>query len=1002
LKALLFCALLAVSLLVLAVALRPGDEGDPRPALPVHAAPAKEPRRKSASPVQVTEVHYHPPAERPRTEFIEIRNGGGSPADLSGWKLTSGAAFTFPAGFELAPGEIAIIAGDVAAFREAFGDDPRVAGAFEGRLDDSGEELRLCDGGGASVSDFRWLDGPPWPAGADGGGMSLERVRLDGDPDDPASWEAGGPSPGSPARAREGPIPAGAYQLRLAPRMPGPADEVTASARIRSHRPGVKATLHYTARGAERTIEMGPSGGPAGPDPVFESKLPRHRPGTLIRWWISVDDGQGRISRSPPLDAKVPTESFIVEPALAGSTLPVRHVVIAPRDLEALMSNRWSNDTVGAVVSVNGRVHEGARIRPRGAWARSWPKPSFKVIAPEGRPFSRGRRLNWNSCWHDPSFIREKLAYEIFRMGGAPSLEARMVRVHVNGEFFGVYVEVEQPKSRTLERLGTPGAVLYKAMSQANIADERDLGSAEAYEGHYEIETAKETGFEPLWSFCRGLAAARDKREFFEKNVDLDRYVAYLAATAFTQNWDGFNKNHFIAWDANGTGKWSALPWDLDRTLGDHWSWSFESSNLPVHMGSRRSPGATGWNRLADAFFSDPSLEKLFFDALGKRLASAWTEEKIDALVNESVATIGEAGDVDRARWGGESDWRAAALQLKRYARERRAFLVAALPVGLPARPRNRAPAAGAAVSSSAAVLETAPFAHEDGSVTHAATHWQVRASRTSWATPVIDLRSRADLTHIEVPRGSLLPRETYAWRAAHVASSGKTSEWSEETTFAMGDFELRVAPFDLEPLFNTDLVANPGDRTNDSVDARAGVYIVEGFDGARSDNRLAEGLPRDRKVGIHGLGSYDGPNALTITARTRKRIRIDAPPGRYAFVRFLVAGGTGDSSLPVGLEYAEGPAGAGTIPCDDWYDDGPPEGSPGDLQPGSAPILNGMDRMRGSQWKDRNEPAIFEVTVKADPERTLRAIVIDPSRGTFATPQTSFHLFAATGVEVR
>ena len=60
------------------------------------------------------------------------------------------------------------------------------------------------------------------------------------------------------------------------------------------------------------------------------------------------------------------------------------------------------------------------------------------------------------------------------------------------------------------------------------------------------------------------------------------------------------------------------------------------------------------------------------------------------------------------------------------------------------------------------------------------------------------------------------------------------------------------------------------------------------------------------------------------------------------------------------------------------------------------------MYRLRGSQWKDRNEPAMFEVTVAADPDRTLRAIVIDAARGTFATPQTTFHLFAATGVDVR
>ena len=79
----------------------------------------------------------------------------------------------------------------------------------------------------------------------------------------------------------------------------------------------------------------------------------------------------------------------------------------------------------------------------------------------------------------------------------------------------------------------------------------------------------------------------------------------------------------------------------------------------------------------------------------------------------------------------------------------------------------------------------------------------------------------------------------------------------------------------------------------------------LDGFDGRRSGNPLAQGLPHDRKVGIHRLGSYDGPNACRIQARERRRLRIEAPPAKYASVRFLVAGGTGDSSVPVVLEYA-------------------------------------------------------------------------------------------------
>jgi hypothetical protein len=101
-----------------------------------------------------------------------------------------------------------------------------------------------------------------------------------------------------------------------------------------------------------------------------------------------------------------------------------------------------------------------------------------------------------------------------------------------------------------------------------------------------------------------------------------------------------------------------------------------------------------------------------------------------------------------------------------------------------------------------------------------------------------------------------------------------------------------------------------------------------------------------------------------------------------------------------VRIEYEEGEATTGAIPCDDWYDDHPPDGPPEAIQPGSVPILNGMDRMRES-FKDRNDPALFEVVIPVDRSRVVRGLVLDPERGSFERARTLFNLFAVTGIRV-
>lgn len=363
------------------------------------------------------------------------------------------------------------------------------------------------------------------------------------------------------------------------------------------------------------------------------------------------------------------------QPAAHSATLPRYELKMDAKELAAFERDPYSKATRQATFVADGERYE-AKVRYRGEWARSWPKRPLKIFFAVEHLFHNQECINLNSGWRDPAFVRELLAYEMFAACGVPSPKARMVRLDVNGKFYGLYVEVEQPEKAFLRWQGLKGAELFKAISDSNQADERDLQTEKSFKLHYGKETQKDEGFHHLQSFCHELAQTTNVADFFNRNVDLDEYVNYLAASALVQHWDCFNKNHFLVFDGRRSGKWSVVPWDLDRTFGDHWRGGFNHAQLPIMLGTRELPGVTGWNRLQDRFFSEPALRARFLKRLEQLLNQEFTEAKLFPLLDRLESQIAEAAAMDRRRWPAPApDLHTGIAEVKDYIKRRRAFV---------------------------------------------------------------------------------------------------------------------------------------------------------------------------------------------------------------------------------------------------------------------------------------------------------------------------------------
>lgn len=168
----------------------------------------------------VSEINYAPLPPSPAEiaagaieasdfEFIELLNTGANPLDLTGVRL-SGAVQEFnftngdAAALTLPPGGRVIVCGKLSAFRARYGNGARVAGAFTGNLNNTGEIITLLDGNGATLWSFAYDDQSPWPLINEGGrSIILTNAAWQPAPEPAmgANWRPGPASGGDPGTA---------------------------------------------------------------------------------------------------------------------------------------------------------------------------------------------------------------------------------------------------------------------------------------------------------------------------------------------------------------------------------------------------------------------------------------------------------------------------------------------------------------------------------------------------------------------------------------------------------------------------------------------------------------------------------------------------------------------------------------------------------------------------------------------------------------------------------
>jgi hypothetical protein len=213
----------------------------------------------------------------------------------------------------------------------------------------------------------------------------------------------------------------------------------------------------------------------------------------------------------------------------------------------------------------------GVRFKGEGSFQKLDQKPAFKIKFDEfvrDRSWRGLRRLTLNNAFEDPSFVAERLAYELFRAAGLPAPRCNNATLYVNGTFYGVYVNVEAEDKTFLRR--------WFASDDGNLYEEGQQDFVPGAESAFNLET-NETANDrsDLRTLIAEIQAATDPATFLDDigaHLDTAQFLKFTAAEAAVNQWDMyaytvFYVNNLRIYADPSTNKFVFIPWGMDLSM---------------------------------------------------------------------------------------------------------------------------------------------------------------------------------------------------------------------------------------------------------------------------------------------------------------------------------------------------------------------------------------------------------------------------------------------------
>jgi spore coat protein CotH len=290
----------------------------------------------------------------------------------------------------------------------------------------------------------------------------------------------------------------------------------------------------------------------------------------------------------------------------------------------------------------------------------------------EDQRFFGFKQLSWTNNVTDPSFLRQRVAAEIFRRAGVPTTQAAFYEVRLDPgtgqeQRLGLYTATELPRAPFLEaNFEDADGHLYKP-------DGRGAHFASYHpESYHPKHDEGATDFGDIEGFVEALHGDQSDRALWrsrlEARFDMEGFLRFLAVNQVMTNWDTYGAlaHNFYLYAPASDGRLRFIPWDFDLALGGEetdLSLAHFDGQWPLLQAIARDPVyfaryAALVREVVEGPFAQEEVQGLIRaqSALVRpyALAEGKTEEELDEAVGqllEIVATRHEKARAFLAEW---------------------------------------------------------------------------------------------------------------------------------------------------------------------------------------------------------------------------------------------------------------------------------------------------------------------------------------------------------------
>ncbi len=252
----------------------------------------------------------------------------------------------------------------------------------------------------------------------------------------------------------------------------------------------------------------------------------------------------------------------------------------------------------------------------------------------EDRDYRGNEKLTYNNCFKDPTFLRDKLASEIFHGLGVPCPRATWSEVYYNDVYWGFYSVVDPINKDALTRFfGENDENLYKGDPHGTL---EWFGWTDGpYRERYEKSTNEDIDdWSDLIEFINFVNNSSDSdfnHGIFDR-FDVFGFARMWAANTFLVNLDsyqGTGHNYYLYFDSDSLGRY--IVWDINEAFGV-FTFGMSGDDLRTMAVDWHSDGRP----LAERLFDDCSLFPHLVDcALHELLATTLDYSTFDDRVTE-------------------------------------------------------------------------------------------------------------------------------------------------------------------------------------------------------------------------------------------------------------------------------------------------------------------------------------------------------------------------------